>query len=88
VHVSIRDNGPGIPETIREKIFEPFFSTKSGKGLGLGLWVSRGIIERHSGRIQVTSVAEHDLLSTQFTIVLPKRFRESASSSSRAQIAS
>ena len=87
-HVTIRDNGPGIPEAIRDKIFEPFFSTKSGKGLGLGLWVSRGIVERHSGRIEVTSTTGEDLHATQFTVVLPKRFEGSAGVNVRTQVAS
>lgn len=71
--VVIRDDGPGIPEGIRTKIFEPFFSTKTGRGLGLGLWVTRGIVERHGGEILVSSEtgANH---STEFTVLLPKAF--------------
>ncbi len=52
----LRDNGPGIPEKIREKIFEPFFTTKEGtKGTGLGLSLTVDIIKRHGGAISVDS---------------------------------
>jgi PAS domain S-box-containing protein len=49
------DNGSGMPEDVRQKIFEPFFSTKGAHGTGLGLSVSHSIIERHDGTISVSS---------------------------------
>lgn len=49
------DNGMGMPEDVRQKIFEPFFSTKGAQGTGLGLSVSYSIIERHAGLISVIS---------------------------------
>ena len=56
VEISVGDTGIGIPDEIRTKIFEPFFSTKSdGKGTGLGLSVMYGIIQRHEGRIDLDS---------------------------------
>lgn len=55
VHVSIRDNGPGLPGSA-EKIFEPFFTTKS-RGSGLGLPVCKQIVEKHGGRISLESHA-------------------------------
>lgn len=69
VEIKIRDTGKGIPEKIRKRIFEPFFTTKPvGKGTGLGLSISLGIIEKHSGTIDlVTKEGE----GTQFTITLP-----------------
>lgn len=54
--ISVRDNGPGIPESIKDKIFQPFFTTKpSGKGTGLGLSLSYDIIKAHGGELQVES---------------------------------
>ncbi len=56
VQISIADNGSGIKEVIRERIFEPFFSTKDDKtGVGLGLSVVSGIVERHGGSIKTES---------------------------------
>ena len=50
--IAIADNGPGIPEDVRERIFEPFFTTKN-RGTGLGLPTARRVIERHGGDIDV-----------------------------------
>ncbi len=55
IHLSIRDHGPGLPDS-SEKIFEPFFTTKS-RGSGLGLPVCKQLIEKHSGRISAESNA-------------------------------
>ena len=54
--LTVSDTGKGITEEIIPKVFDPFFTTKGeGKGTGLGLWISQGIIERHGGTIQLTS---------------------------------
>jgi signal transduction histidine kinase len=67
--VSIKDSGHGIPESIREKIFDPFYTTKGvGKGTGLGLSISQSIIEKHRGKIDLRSVSGK---GTEFTISLP-----------------
>ncbi|MDX1672397.1 MAG: GAF domain-containing protein, partial [Balneolaceae bacterium] len=70
VEIRIRDNGPGIPEAIREKIFEPFFTTKpTGEGTGLGLSMTFDIIKLHQGTLDLkTEPGEF----TEFIIRLPK----------------
>jgi signal transduction histidine kinase len=69
VHITISDTGSGIPEEIRSKIFEPFFTTKEvGQGTGLGLSISHGIIEKHMGRIDVSSEPGK---GSEFVISLP-----------------
>jgi len=67
--IEVADNGEGIPSHILPKIFDPFFTTKDvGKGTGLGLAVSRGIVEKHSGKIEVKSELGE---GTTFTVKLP-----------------
>lgn len=71
IMLSIRDNGPGIPKENLERIFEPFFSTKPpGSGTGLGLSVSRSIIEKLGGRIEVESKLG---VGSNFRIFLPRK---------------
>jgi len=55
VRIVIADSGTGIPRNIRESMFEPFVSTKGEKGTGLGLWIVKGIMENHGGKISVRS---------------------------------
>jgi signal transduction histidine kinase len=50
VRVNISDTGVGVPEKYRDRLFEPFVTTKAEKGTGLGLWVSRGIVQKLGGR--------------------------------------
>jgi len=67
--MDVRDDGPGIPESVIDRIFDPFFTTKEvGKGTGLGLSVSRRIIEGMGGSITVASSLSS---GTLFTIRLP-----------------
>jgi len=69
VQIEVRDDGVGMPRDVLAKMFEPFFTTKEhGRGLGLGLAISRNIVDRHGGRIQVASEPGH---GTAFTITLP-----------------
>jgi signal transduction histidine kinase len=70
VLVEICDSGPGIPDAVRARMFEPFFTTKDvGSGSGLGLHIVRSIVERHAGRIEVTSAPGR----TCFQVTLPAR---------------
>ena len=70
VRVSICDSGSGIPPEIRQRLFEPFYTTKEpGRGTGLGLHISYNAIKRHGGRIEVTSQPGE----TCFTVTLPPR---------------
>jgi PAS domain S-box-containing protein len=55
IQITIADTGYGIPDQSLATIFEPFFSTKGEKGTGLGLWIVKGILENHSGKIRVRS---------------------------------
>ena len=71
VHIEIEDNGPGIPNSIKEKLFQPFFTTKKGtEGTGLGLSITHDIITKHKGRIEVISEENH---ITRFHIYLPQK---------------
>jgi len=72
VEVRIRDNGTGMPEAVREKVFNPFFTTKpTGEGTGLGLSISYDIVvQQHHGSIKVEST-ENEF--TEFIIELPKK---------------
>jgi len=79
VRIRVADTGVGIPEASLGKIFEPFFTTKQiGKGTGLGLAVTYGIVKMHSGDIQVTSNADPaaGATGTTFTVTLPRQHRQ------------
>jgi signal transduction histidine kinase len=81
VEVRVRDNGSGIPTEIRDKLFQPFFSTKpTGEGTGLGLSISYEIVtKQHRGTIEVSSIVGE---FTEFTVCLPRGLGEGALNSS------
>ena len=69
VRIEVADTGTGIPPEIRDRIFEPWFTTKqAGRGTGLGLSIARSVVTGHGGRIDVASVPGH---GTTVTVVLP-----------------
>jgi hemerythrin-like metal-binding protein len=74
VWLEVSDNGSGMPEEVKKRIFEPFYTTKSvGKGTGLGLSITWEIIQRHHGHIDVTSAPG---AGTTFRVTLPVKHTE------------
>jgi PAS domain S-box-containing protein len=71
VRITISDTGFGIPAKHLENIFEPFFTTKKDTGTGLGLWVSRELVEKHGGTLRVRSRTSNPFCGTVFSIFLP-----------------
>ncbi|MGA9471421.1 MAG: PAS domain S-box protein [Terriglobales bacterium] len=71
VHITVADNGSGIPSADLKRIFEPFYTTKKDTGTGLGLWVSSGIVGKHGGSIRVRSRVNGPVRGTVFYIFLP-----------------
>jgi signal transduction histidine kinase len=69
IQISVHDNGTGIPESIKEKIFQPFFTTKpTGQGTGLGLSLSYDIIKAHGGTLKLVDNSDR---GTTFHLQLP-----------------
>jgi two-component system NtrC family sensor kinase len=69
IFISLKDNGSGIPEIIKGKIFQPFFTTKpAGQGTGLGLSLSYDIVKSHGGEIMVETV---EGTGSEFIVSLP-----------------
>jgi signal transduction histidine kinase len=71
IQMIVRDDGVGINQENLSKIFEPFFTTKGNLGTGIGLWVTRQLVERRGGQISVTSSAEAGKSGTNVTIYIP-----------------
>jgi len=72
ISVSIADNGPGIPEALAQRVFEPFFSTKSeGEGTGLGLSICLGIVKEHGGTMSLDPGGAGSGRGATFTVELP-----------------
>ncbi len=70
IHISVKDNGCGIPPEVKAHMFEPFYTTKAvGEGTGLGLAIVMGIIEEHDGKIEVFTEKDK---GTEFIIHLPR----------------
>ncbi|MCA9113413.1 MAG: hypothetical protein KDA52_25965, partial [Planctomycetaceae bacterium] len=75
--VSVIDSGPGIPQELRDKVFDPYFTTRS-TGTGMGLAICEKIVRQHNGVVEFETGAE----GTCFTVVLP-----TTQSQPRAQVA-
>jgi PAS domain S-box-containing protein len=71
--IDIQDNGPGIPQEILSQLFQPFFTTKGENGTGLGLWVSKGIVNKHGGSINIVSSTDSATHGTAVTVFLPEK---------------
>jgi PAS domain S-box-containing protein len=81
---TIADNGCGIPKAYLSRIFEPFFTTKAEKGTGLGLWVVKGIVEKHGGSIKLRSTAAASGGGTVISIFWPSAGEAPASTLARS----
>ncbi len=83
IKISIADTGCGIPPENIERVFDPFFTTKGvGHGTGLGLSVSYGIVQKHSGDINVSSTVG---VGTTFTVSLPTNSLATSSLSAKQE---
>lgn len=70
VHLTVRDDGPGIPAELLASVFDPFFTTKPvGQGTGLGLWISYGLVKDHGGTLSVANAPQGGAV---FSLVLPR----------------
>jgi PAS domain S-box-containing protein len=77
IQIVIRDDGSGIEAEHLARIFEPFFTTKERHGTGIGLWVAKQLIEKHGGRIQITSRTDAGNSGTKVFIFIPFGSRSS-----------
>ena len=75
IHIEVSDSGPGIPEEMQKRIFDPFFTTKeTGKGVGLGLWITHNIVEKLGGSISVKSrVGQGTTFTVQIPVAIPEK---------------
>ena len=71
VRITIADTGQGMSREVRERIYDPFFTTKGAQGTGLGLWVTAGILAKHQGSMHVRSRDTKGASGTVFTMIFP-----------------
>jgi len=71
VRISVLDNGKGIAKEHVRDLFEPFFTTKGEKGTGLGLWVCKGIVQKHNGSIAFRSILRSPGRGSVFSVFVP-----------------
>ncbi len=72
--LTIADTGCGMSPDVASQIFEPFFTTKGIGGTGLGLWVSKEVVDRHNGTLRLRSSRKEGESGTVFTLFLPFEF--------------
>lgn len=82
--VSITDSGQGISREDRARLFQPLFTTKGEHGTGLGLWVSKWIVEKHGGSIEATNNEASSGTGATFSVTFPRRFPPQLSKSVEA----
>jgi PAS domain S-box-containing protein len=85
VRIAVTDGGPGIPFANRSRIFEPFFSTKPDTGTGIGLSVTKEIIEKHNGSIRLRSSTRPGQSWTAFSVFLPDLAEAASRSASESR---
>jgi signal transduction histidine kinase len=83
VKIIICDDGPGIDPSIQSRLFTPFFSTKGEQGTGLGLWLSRSLVDKHNGTINFRSTTRPHKHGTVFTLFVPQAGESRSSSKPR-----
>jgi len=71
IRVVVFDNGSGVPPEARGHVFEPFFTTKGEQGVGIGLWITKGVIEKHNGSIRFRTSTDAHRSGTCFSVFLP-----------------
>lgn len=71
IRITVADTGHGMPKETQQRIFEAFFTTKDLNGTGLGLWISKDIVERHGGALNVRSSSAPEKHGTIFSLFLP-----------------
>jgi two-component system NtrC family sensor kinase len=71
VRVIISDDGPGIPSEHRSHLFQSFYTTKGEQGTGIGLWISRSIVNKHGGTLRMRTSVSPGRSGTCFSVFLP-----------------
>jgi PAS domain S-box-containing protein len=84
VRITVADNGKGIDAALRSRVFEPLFTTKDVTGTGLGLWVTRQIVEKHGGSIRFRSRTKGQATGTVFSVVIPATHESLSAREARA----
>jgi PAS domain S-box-containing protein len=78
IRITVADTGYGMSPEVLSRVFEAFFTTKGDNGTGLGLWISRGIIDKHHGHLEVSSTDRTPRNGTVFSLFLPRNLPPAA----------